>query len=121
MIDLKLYHRFRSALTDAASVDNSGPEATVHTYQKLVTELPTPNQKLLSYLLDMLAVFADKSELNKMTPAKLAAIFQPGLLSHPEHCLSPNEQQLSQDVLIFLIENQDIFLTGMAGTAVNSV
>jgi hypothetical protein len=54
-----------------------------------------------------------------MTVPKLAAIFQPGLLSHPDHCLSPNEQRLSQDVLIFLIDNQDRFLFGMAGTAVD--
>lgn len=79
--------------------------------------MPPLDRQLLLYLLDLLAVFASKSYVNKMTTAKLAAVFQPGLLSHPEHCFSPNEQQLSQEVLIFLIENQDNFLIGMAGTA----
>lgn len=79
--------------------------------------MPPLNKHLLLYLLDLLAVFANKSDLNKMTTAKLAAVFQPGLLSHPEHHLSPNEQQLSQDVLIFLIDYQDNFLIGMPGTA----
>lgn len=52
-----------------------------------------------------------------MTAPNLSAIFQPGLLSHPSHDMSPKEYRLSQDVLIFLIENQDHFLVGMQGTA----
>jgi len=62
-------------------------------------------------------VFASKSDLNKMTTGNLAAIFQPGILSHPQHDMAPQEYRLSQDVLIFLIENQDSFLIGMQGTA----
>ncbi|KAJ5170945.1 Rho GTPase activation protein [Penicillium coprophilum] len=52
-----------------------------------------------------------------MPSANLSAIFQPGMLSHPQHDMSPEEYKLSQDVLIFLIENQDHFLFGMSGTA----
>jgi len=37
-------------------------------------------------------------------------IFRPGLMSHPEHELSPSEHQLSQDVLEFLIAHQDWFM-----------
>jgi hypothetical protein len=54
-----------------------------------------------------------------MTTSNLAAIFQPGLLSHPQHDMSPVDYRLSQDVLIFLIDNQDHFLIGMEGTAVD--
>ncbi|KAL8794261.1 MAG: hypothetical protein Q9195_003215 [Heterodermia aff. obscurata] len=89
----------------------------ITTYQRLITELPALNRQLLLYILDLLAVFASKSDLNRMTSANLAAIFQPGLLSHPSHDMSPSEYRLSQDVLIFLIENQDSFLIGMSGTA----
>lgn len=89
----------------------------ITTYQRLITELPALNRQLLLYILDLLAVFASKSDLNRMTSANLAAIFQPGLLSHPSHYMSPPEYRLSQDVLIFLIENQDSFLIGMSGTA----
>lgn len=91
-------------------------EASIRCYQKLITELPPLNRQLLLYILDLLAVFASKSEQNRMTSANLAAIFQPGLLSHPDHSMSPSEYRLSQDVLIFLIENQDSFLVGMSGT-----
>lgn len=54
-----------------------------------------------------------------MTTHNLAAIFQPGILSHPQHDMSPQDYRLSQDVLIFLIDNQDHFLIGMEGTAVD--
>lgn len=91
--------------------------SAITTYQRLITELPALNRQLLLYILDLLAVFASKSDLNRMTSANLAAIFQPGLLSHPSHDMSPSEYRLSQDVLIFLIENQDSFLIGMSGTA----
>lgn len=91
--------------------------AAIVTYQRLITELPPLNRQLLLYILDLLAVFASKSDLNRMNSANLAAIFQPGLLSHPAHDMKPQEYRLSQDVLIFLIENQDSFLIGMSGTA----
>lgn len=89
----------------------------ITTYQKLITELPALNRQLLLYILDLLAVFASKSDLNRMNSGNLSAIFQPGLLSHPSHDMEPKEYRLSQDVLIFLIENQDSFLVGMSGTA----
>lgn len=103
---------------DTLDSDALDSEATIQKFQKLVTDLPILNRHLLLYLLDLMAVFADKADRNNMTVPKLAAIFQPGILSHPEHRLSTNENQLSQDVLRFLIENQDHFLVGMAGTAV---
>lgn len=43
----------------------------------------------------------------------LALIFQPGVLSHPDHAMRPKEHVLSQQVLEFLIEHQDNFLIGM--------
>jgi len=91
----------------------------VTAYQKLITELPALNRQLLLYILDLLAVFASKADLNRMTAQNLAAIFQPGIISHPNHDMAPNEYRLSQDVLIFLIDNQDNFLIGMNGTAMD--
>ncbi len=93
--------------------------AAIAAYQQLIIELPPLNRQLLLYILDLLAVFASKSDLNRMNSANLAAIFQPGLLSHPAHDMKPQEYRLSQDVLIFLIEHQDSFLIGMSGTAVD--
>ena len=37
-------------------------------------------------------------------------IFRPALIAHPSHELSPQEHQLSQDVLEFLIAHQDWFM-----------
>jgi GTPase-activating protein SAC7 len=117
VIPPKIYDHFRSTLREDKAAGTSAAEATIRTYQSLITAMPKMDRQLLLYVLDLLAVFANKSDLNKMTTAKLAAVFQPGLLSHPEHHLSPNEQQLSQDVLVFLIDYQDNFLIGMPGTA----
>ena len=129
IVPLTFYERCRDPLrshqaqavgdmeAQAQDVGDFDHEAAIITYQRLITELPPLNRQLLLYILDLLAVFASKSELNRMTSANLAAIFQPGMLSHPSHDMEPHEYRLSQDVIIFLIENQDNFLVGMSGTA----
>ncbi|CEL04659.1 Putative Rho-GTPase-activating protein 5 [Aspergillus calidoustus] len=127
IVPLEFYERFREPLRkfQARAQENGSPpesqadehSSAVAAYQQLIRELPPLNKQLLLYILDLLAVFASKSDQNRMNSANLSAIFQPGLLSHPQHDMSPDEYKLSQDVLIFLIENQDHFLVGMNGTA----
>ncbi|KAF2154041.1 RhoGAP-domain-containing protein [Myriangium duriaei CBS 260.36] len=129
IIPLDFYERFREPLRNhqqqaVGQMESQTPdsgvfdaESAIRAYQGLITELPPLNRQLLLYILDLLAVFASKSDLNKMNTPNLAAIFQPGILSHPQHDMAPQEYRLSQDVLIFLIENQDSFLIGMHGTA----
>jgi hypothetical protein len=128
IVPLELYERFRDPLrghTKQAVGDTEGPQLddqfdignAISTYQQLITELPPLNRQLLLYILDLLAVFASKADENRMNSQNLAAIFQPGMLSHKKHDMAPAEYRLSQDVLIFLIENQDHFLIGMRGTA----
>ncbi|KAF3482018.1 rho-GTPase-activating protein 5 [Arthroderma uncinatum] len=133
IVPLEFYERFRDPLRHrqgrpdgeeaAIQVDKEhgfDRDAAVATYQQLIKELPPLNRQLLLYILDLLTVFASKSDLNRMTAANLAAIFQPGMLSHPSHDMSPQEYKLSQDVMVFLIENQDNFLFGMTGTAADA-
>ncbi|KAE8348329.1 hypothetical protein BDV28DRAFT_152951 [Aspergillus coremiiformis] len=127
IVPLEFYERFREPLRIyQKQVQGGGPTTegekfdhakAVAAYQQMIRELPPLNKQLLLYILDLLAVFASKSDQNRMTSANLSAIFQPGLLSHPQHDMAPEEYKLSQDVLIFLIENQDHFLFGMNGTA----
>ncbi|CAI6340865.1 unnamed protein product [Periconia digitata] len=131
IIPLQYYDRFRAPLRghqaeavgpiegQSPSVGGFDPDEAVHVYQQLIKDLPSLNRQLLLYILDLLAVFAAKAESNKMTTSNLAAIFQPGILSHPQHDMSPQDYRLSQDVLIFLIDNQDHFLIGMEGTEVD--
>ena len=131
IVPLEFYERFRDPLRPYATRNASDSESqpidmtleqhstAVTSYQTLITELGPLNRQLLLYLLDLLAVFASKSDLNRMPAPNLAAIFQPGIISHPQHDMAPVEYRLSQDVLIFLIENQDNFLIGMTGTAVD--
>jgi GTPase-activating protein SAC7 len=128
VVPLDLYEKFRDPLrghTKAAVGDTEGTQLkdgfdeakAIHQYQELIKVLPPLNRQLLLYILDLLAVFAAKADENRMTAQNLAAIFQPGLLSHPNHAMAPEEYRLNQCVLIFLIENQDHFLIGMQGTA----
>jgi GTPase-activating protein SAC7 len=129
IVPLEFYERFRDPLryheaqavgdmeAPGQAADDFDHDKAVAEYQKLIIELPPLNRQLLLYILDLLAVFSSKSDLNRMTSANLSAIFQPGVLSHPSHDMAPHEYRLSQDVLIFLIENQDNFLIGMTGTA----
>lgn len=72
--------------------------------------MPAINRYLLLYVLDLLYVFAKKSDINLMTAGNLALIFQPGVLSHPVHAMLPKEHVLSQQTLEFLIHHQDQFL-----------
>lgn len=131
IIPLQYYDPFRQPLRNhqaeavgplegqAPSIGGFDPDASVRIYQQLIKDMPSLNRQLLLYILDLLAVFAAKADVNKMTTSNLAAIFQPGILSHPQHAMSPQDYRLSQDVLIFLIDNQDHFLIGMEGTAVD--
>ena len=131
IIPLGTYDSFRQPLKNhqaeavgpiegqSPSIGGFDPDAAVRTYQQVIKSLPSLNRQLLLYILDLLAVFAAKADVNKMTTSNLAAIFQPGILSHPQHDMSPSDYRLNQDVLIFLIDNQDHFLIGMEGTAVD--
>lgn len=113
IIPLDFYARFREPLQCAP--EHFDALAAIRAYQDLIGKLPALNRQLLLYILDLLAVFASKAEQNLMTASNLAAIFQPGLINHPTHDMSPNDYKLSQDVLVFLITNQDHFLLGMRG------
>jgi len=89
-------------------------EEVIAAYKRLIQRLPRPNQYLLLYVLDLLSVFARKADKNLMTPTNLAVIFRPGLISHPKHEMSPEQHQLSQQVLEFLIAQQDWFMLDIA-------
>ncbi|KDQ19367.1 hypothetical protein BOTBODRAFT_27950 [Botryobasidium botryosum FD-172 SS1] len=101
-----LYYDFRNALSKRPFVLQ---EATT-TIKQLIRSMPRSNQYLLLYVLDLLSVFARKSDKNLMTATNLAVIFRPGLISHPKHEMMPAEHALSQEVLEFLIAQQDWFM-----------
>jgi hypothetical protein len=83
----------------------------IDVYQRLIAELPPLNRQLLMYILDMLSIFAAKSDDNLMPAPNLAAIFQPSTLSHPDHDMKPEEYHLSRAVIEFLIQHSNKFLS----------
>ncbi|KAF6759944.1 Rho GTPase activation protein [Ephemerocybe angulata] len=106
VIPYDLYHQFR----DALGREPFNQEEVIARYKALIRQMPRSNQYLLLYVLDLLSVFARKSDKNLMTATNLAVIFRPGLMSHPQHEMSPHEHALSQRVLEFLIAHQDWFM-----------
>lgn len=85
--------------------------SAVDRYQQLILTLPLLNRQLLMYILDLLSIFAAKKNENLMPAANLAAIFQPSLLSHPQHDMAPNEYHLSRVAIEFLIQHSNKFLS----------
>lgn len=63
VIPYDLYHEFRDALAKQPNTH----EQVVTTYKRLLRQMPPPNQYLLLYVLDLLSVFARKSDKNLMT------------------------------------------------------
>ncbi|KAJ9100808.1 hypothetical protein QFC19_005411 [Naganishia cerealis] len=73
-------------------------------YKEMVDILPDLSKQLLFYILDLLAMVQNHSDVNLMSSRNLAAIFQPSILSHPSHDMDPIEYALSQLVVEFLIQ-----------------
>ena len=128
VIPFDLYDRFTSALADELPPDFviddmlpndfDGPKL-ISRFQQLIISLQPLNRQLLLYLLDLLAVFASKSDRNCMTSQRIVAAFQPALLSRTPSKMSASDHMLAAGTMVFLVENQDHFLIGMQGTAVS--
>ncbi|KAG0289045.1 hypothetical protein BGZ98_004011, partial [Dissophora globulifera] len=104
VIPLDFYEKFRDVHRDLTDNDEK-----IATYQELIGKLPPPHSCLLMYLLDLLALFAHHSADNLMDSKNLASVFQPGVISHPNHAMSPGEYMTSAAVLKFLIDYQSSF------------
>lgn len=101
-----------SIQTDSNSniqLDPSTPQTEINyvidQYKLLIESIPDLNRHLLLYILDLLTFFASKSQKNLMPAANLAAIFQPSILSHPNHDMDPNAYHLSRAVVQFIIQH----------------
>lgn len=92
--------------------------AAVDRYQTLISQLPQLNRQLLMYILDLLSIFAAKADENRMPASNLAAIFQPSLLSHPDHDMVPEEYHLSRAAIEFLVQHSNKFLSHIESIAI---
>lgn len=78
--------------------------SAIKEYEELLGMLTNDFKQLTIYLFDLLSLFSRQSQFNLMTSRNLAAIFQPSILSHPQHDMDPKEYELSRFVVEFLIE-----------------
>ncbi|CAG99171.1 Rho GTPase-activating protein [Kluyveromyces lactis] len=96
--ELKRQKRQRSKKRLAKDIKNA-----IKDYDQLFELLPDDPRQLFIYLLDLLSLFAQQSDKNLMTSANLAAIFQPSMISHPDHDMDPREYEISRLVVEFLL------------------
>ncbi|KAK6372656.1 GTPase activating protein (GAP) for Rho1p [Lithohypha guttulata] len=117
IVPFAFYTRFTEPLRQLAispnlNVDSGKHKEVLKIYQGLVRLLPSLHRQLLLYLLDLLAVFASKSDHNRMTADRLVVCFQPSLISAPPEKMDEAEHKLAADVGSFLVNWQDHFLIG---------
>ncbi|KAL2072074.1 hypothetical protein VTL71DRAFT_11417 [Oculimacula yallundae] len=116
------YEAFISCLTsgsDDAIVYEESLATRIKAFQGSVSNLPPLHRQLLLYLLDLLAVFSAKADVNLMTSARLVAVFQPSLLSKQPHLMTADDHDQAAQAMIFMVENQYNFIIGMQGIADN--
>ncbi|KAG2022296.1 rho GTPase activator [Coprinopsis cinerea AmutBmut pab1-1] len=97
-------------LRDAIMSESATTEEKVQACRTLIQELPRANQYLLLYVLDLLSIFARRSDKNLMSCAHLAAVFAHILLSHRTNqplAIDETEHRVNQETLEFLIIHQD--------------
>ncbi|KAG5461715.1 MAG: hypothetical protein BJ554DRAFT_6042, partial [Olpidium bornovanus] len=76
-------------------------------YKVHILNLPPTHRDVLAFITDSLAVFALHAESTLMSVENLAAVFQPGLLNHPDHCADPGEYVRNQQIVATLIQRSD--------------
>lgn len=70
---------------------------------QVIGQLPLVERQSLVYVLDALAVFGSKAGINLMTPQKLSAIFQRGVLSSSRQSENEDEIRVACRALEFMI------------------
>lgn len=85
---------------------------TCERYRKAILKLRIEVRTIFQYLFDVFGMFISKSNINKTTVSFLAALVQPGILSHPSR-QSSTDITTAQKVLAFLIVNVDVLLAGL--------
>ncbi|PVH79475.1 Rho GTPase activation protein [Cadophora sp. DSE1049] len=115
VIPFDRYEPFISCL--GGDVDAKDTITSIAEFQDCIINLPALHRHLLLYLLDLLAVFASKSDTNRMTSSRLVAVFQPSLLSKEPQSMTAEDHELAASVMVFMVENQDHFLIGLTGAS----
>ncbi|KAK3299726.1 Rho GTPase activation protein [Chaetomium fimeti] len=101
------YERFRTTLGSFANPNSALDEAQekecASRAQELCVALPAVNRALLFYILDLMDVFSYHSDVNGVTAERLAATFQPSLLSGPPNVMDGEAHNAAIEVIALLI------------------
>jgi hypothetical protein len=107
VIPPEYYQGFRVTLEPFASpdfeLDEEQEKECASRAQALCVALPMLNRALLFYVLDLMDVFSSHSAANGMTAERLAATFQPSLLSGPPSVMDPEEHSVAVEIIALLV------------------
>ncbi len=105
------YEGFRTTLEPFASsgsgLDKAQEKECASRAEELCAGLPLVNRALLFYILDLTAVFSCRSAVNGMTAERLAAAFQPSLLSGPPNVMDAEAHNAAIEIIALLIRLKD--------------
>ncbi|KAJ1975324.1 GTPase activating protein (GAP) for Rho1p [Dimargaris verticillata] len=107
VIPVRCYYNFREVLEVLPDVPLA---EQISAFRMQIDYLPEAERAVLLYVISFLGYFSRFAEKTLMDGPNLAAIFQPGLLVHPMHTLSPEEYKRSQKVVEFLIVHHENFV-----------
>ncbi|KAJ1977544.1 GTPase activating protein (GAP) for Rho1p [Dimargaris xerosporica] len=107
VIPVRCYYNFREVLEVLPDVPLA---EQISEFRMQIDCLPEAERAVLLYVVSFLGYFSRFAEKTLMDGPNLAAIFQPGLLVHPMHTLSPEEYKRSQKVVEFLIVHHENFV-----------
>lgn len=98
------------ALPDVRTYEYGGDaDPILKELKTAVSNLNPINKQLLMYLLDLMAVFASKSNINRLTTIRLVSAFQPSILSCLSTTIERKDLENANLVLILMVESQDYF------------
>ncbi|KAI8869160.1 Rho GTPase activation protein, partial [Ramicandelaber brevisporus] len=111
VIPPNMYHQFLELYDDCVASYCVAPspeiialrESTCSRFGALIASLVPAERDLLLSILSLLHYFSGFRSQTMMDTDNLAAIFQPGLLVHPDYVLNPDEYTRAKAVVAFLI------------------
>jgi hypothetical protein len=107
VIPLASYEGFKTTLGPFVSpnfaLDEAREGECASRAKELCAALPPPNRDLLFYLLDLMSVISNHSAVNCMTAERLAAAFQPSLLSGPPSVMDEEAYNEAMEIVVLLL------------------
>lgn len=106
------YEHYEAFITGLApfierELDSDESAEAITAIKSLIVLLPSDNRQLLLYLLDTIAVFADRVEQNKMTALRLISSFQPSVLANVPSAMDAEAHHTAAQVALVMVTHEN--------------